>query len=186
VNGINKDSVVFEIGAYDGAWARTIESAYHPRLYLFEPQKWAYERCVEAFKNKSNVRVFNFALGVFTGTGRMGDFQSDGASLMKTEPVKCDQVNPRFQDVEIVAFDEFLASEKIDYIDLCQMNTEGYEYFLIPYLIEKGLITKIKYLACQFHMHPWFPLEEKRIMDMVDLTHNRVIGEPAFVSWERK
>jgi len=183
---INSESVVFEVGAYEGAWSKAICNKYNPKLYAFEPQKWAYDNCVKLLKRYDNAKVFNFALGIESGNFKMGDFQSDGASLMKDETVKCDQRTPLFEIVKMVELKKFLEFEKIDEIDLFQLNVEGYEYKLIPYMIEKGILNRIKYFICQFHMHPWFPDEETKLIEMINKTHkwNKEVGT-SLLEWER-
>lgn len=183
---INENSIVFEIGAYEGQWANTIATKYNPFMYVFEPQKWAYDNCVSRLKKFSNVKVFNFGLGIEDGTMTMGDFRSDGGSLMKPIKEKCDQKEPQFEEVKVIEIGKFLEENKIEEIDLCQMNIEGYEYVLLPHLIGNGIIQKIKYLLVQFHMHPWFPGEEGKIVEMLKKTHKQITGVyKGFSEWER-
>ena len=40
----------------------------------------------------------------------------------------------------------------IQNINLCLMNIEGYEFKLIPYMIETGIMDRIDYFMCQFHL----------------------------------
>jgi FkbM family methyltransferase len=61
---IDSNSIVFDIGAYEGQWAKDILTRYQPKeMYLFEPQKWAYDACIKKFINNHNVKIYNFALG---------------------------------------------------------------------------------------------------------------------------
>jgi FkbM family methyltransferase len=187
MNNITENSIVFEIGAYEGQWANMIATKYNPIMYVFEPQKWAYDNCVTRLKKFEKVKVFNIALGVEDGMMKMGDFRSDGASLMKAEKEKCDQKEPQFEDVKVVEIGKFLEENKINEIDFCQINIEGGEYVLLPHMIEKGTINKIKYLIVQFHMHPWFPGEERKITELLSISHRQIFGEnKGFSEWERR
>jgi len=46
------------------------------------------------------------------------------------------------------------------------MNIEGYEFDLIPYMLETGIMKKINYFICQFHLfendlQPYYDLRAK-------------------------
>lgn len=144
---LTEDSVVFEIGGYEGRWAREIAERYNPELFVFEPQIWAYEKCKENLKEFDNTHVFEFGLGAETGVFPMGNWYTDGCSLVDIPNGK-----PRSTGI-ITEIYSFLQSMKVEHIDLCLLNVEGYEFELIPYMIETGIMDKIEYFMCQFHMN---------------------------------
>jgi len=74
----------------------------------------------------------------------MGEFETDGASFLP---------RPRNQGVgEMVRIDTFLAVSSIESIDLMLINIEGYEYDLLPFMIKKGIMPRIRNLMVQFHL----------------------------------
>lgn len=142
---LNENSVVFEIGGYEGRWSVEIARRFNPNIYVFEPQPWAFKKCVEAMKPYSNARVFDFALGAENGEFPMGQWETDGCSFFHIQDGK-----PCGSGV-MQRFDDFLKVEGIPRIDLCLMNIEGYELVLLPYMLRKRILNRIHFFMCQFH-----------------------------------
>lgn len=135
---LTKQSVVIEVGGYTGRWALQIAERYHPRLFVFEPQPWAAAVCRAVLGDAAY--VFNFALGTKSETVSMAGWETDGCSLVKTDavhPVDMREMAPLFRHLEV------------DHIDLMLMNIEGYEYMLLPYMLDHGILPDR--LMVQFH-----------------------------------
>lgn len=77
----------------------------------------------------------------------MGEFGTDACSFINTGPDSREQGNGLIRDYAIVA-----EELEIDHIDLMIMNIEGYEFELLPYLMELGLLENIDRLIIQFHL----------------------------------
>lgn len=144
---LTKDSVVFEIGGYEGRWAKEIASRYNPDLYVFEPQPWAFEICQQVLSEFSGSRVFPFALGLTTAELAMGSWETDGCSFTNIPSGKPTGTG-RMREIHTS-----LRELAIEHIDLCLMNIEGYEFKLIPHMIETGIMDRIDYFMCQFHLN---------------------------------
>jgi FkbM family methyltransferase len=142
---LTEDSVVFEIGGYEGRWAKEISERYHPLLLAYEPQDWAFEKCTEALMDYPNSHVHHVGLGVETGFFDMGNYGTDGCSFVNLPSGKPVGIG------QLVEISKHLAGVK--HIDLCLMNIEGYEFKLIPYMIETGIMDRIDYFMCQFHLN---------------------------------
>jgi FkbM family methyltransferase len=140
---LTNESVVFEVGGYIGRWATEIEARYHPRLYVFEPQLWAFEKLIHRL---ATPYVYNFGLGVEDGVFPMGRFETDGCSFVDVPEDKPSAFGT------IVEISSFLKLNKVRNIDLMLMNIEGYEFTLIPYMIDMGIMKKVNYFMCQFHL----------------------------------
>lgn len=142
---LTSKSVVLEIGGYCGRWALEIAQRYNPNIHVFEPQEWAFEKCLESLKDFPATKVYNVALGVESGSFPMGNWETDGCSFVNVPDRK-----PSGNGImaEIGKTLDFL---HIDHIDVCLMNIEGYEFKLIPYMIENGIMDRIDYFMCQFH-----------------------------------
>jgi FkbM family methyltransferase len=141
---LTAESVVFEVGGYEGRWAAEIQRRYHPVLHVFEPQPWAAEKCRLALADPLHrTFVHEYALGVLDGRFPMGEFETDGASFLP---------QPRRQGAgEMVRIDTFLDVRRIGSVDLMLINIEGYEYDLLPFMIRKGILPRIRNLMVQFH-----------------------------------
>ena len=78
--------------------------------------------------------------------------------------------------------------EKIKEIDLLLMNIEGYEFELIPHMLETGIMGRIRFFMCQFHpFTEWDGLkyqEIRRLMEEIATIHFDY-GTP-LICWEKK
>lgn len=144
-------SVVVEVGGYAGRWAREIAARYDPHLYVFEPQAWAYDRCVEALKPYPRAHVYPYALGTTEGTFDLGNFGTDGCSFLK-DAALCDALHWDVGRGEMRRLDQVFLAQGLDVIDLLLMNIEGYEYELLPFMLERSLVERIRFLMVQFHL----------------------------------
>lgn len=147
---LTKTSVVLDIGGYKGRWSKEIAARYSAKICVFEPQEWAVKIAREELKEFSNVVVYDHGLGVEPGKFEMEEFETDGATFMLGN-------SQRQQSGEgyLIEMEDWLTVNHVTKIDLVMMNIEGYEFKLIPYMIEKGIMQKVKYFMCQFHLRGW-------------------------------
>lgn len=142
---IGKGCVAVEIGGYTGRWAKAIAEKYNPCLFVFEPQRWAYEICKKELSGFETAHVFNFGLGVENGRFPLYNFETDGASFVLENHAR------PTGDGRMVEIRRAFRSLGIQFVDLMLMNIEGYEFKLIPHMIHYGLMSKIRFFMCQFH-----------------------------------
>ena len=141
---LNEHSIVFEVGAYKGRWAKQIADKYGCTVYAFEPQTWAYEEIVKL--NNPNICPLNYGLGVKTETVMLGEYDTDACSVYTTNSRK-----DGYGDF-LEAEQAFLSLGLVDRdLDLMMMNIEGYEYDLIPHMIDSGLVLFFKTICVQWH-----------------------------------
>lgn len=164
---LNSDSVVVEIGGYQGRWAKAIHDLYQPHLYVFEPQDWAWKNCCEALKG-TGAKVYDYALGTYSGMSVLGDYGRDGASLLK--PKHEDRRDVFVRDAVQVLLNEL----HLTHIDLMLMNIEGYEYRLIPYLASNGILNRTDIFMVQFH---------KQIDDPQTVEALKILREDHYSLW---
>lgn len=137
---IDESSIVFEIGSFKGRWALQMAERYNPILYCFEPQSWCYQVTYEVLKDY-NAHVYNFGLGYTEERIPMAEFGTDGCSFIRS--------TREIGEGEIRDIDRVCTYLKIDHIDLCLINIEGFEYILLPYMMERDI--KPQKLMIQFH-----------------------------------
>lgn len=169
---LTTDSVVVEVGGYKGRWALQIAERYQPKLFVFEPQPWAYEVCRQVLKDSAE--VLNYALGVSSGQAEMGEWETDGCSLVKPGgvPVWVHEIGAAFRDLGITT------------VDLMLVNIEGYEYILLPHMFDQG-IYPIR-LIVQFHEFADPHGEGRRaIQSRMRGLYRRVWDYPELTAWER-
>lgn len=177
---LTSESVVFEVGGYIGRWALAIAERYDPRLYVFEPQMWAFERCKTALRWHPQARVYNYGLATKRGKFPLGNFETDGCSMVNIPGDKPTGVG----DFEEIG--NFLRYRKIKKINLMLMNIEGYEFDLIPYMIDMGIMKTIHFFMCQFHI---FDKDLQQYYDLrEEIGHGRHIRfdyGPVLTCWEK-
>jgi FkbM family methyltransferase len=135
---LTQDSTVVEVGGYKGRWALQIAQRYHPRLFVFEPQPWAAITCKAVLGDQA--QVLTLALGVVSGLMSMGEWGTDGCSLVK---------DGAGNEVAAAEIGTAFAQLKITTIDLMLVNIEGYEYTLLPHMFDQGIYPDR--LMVQFH-----------------------------------
>lgn len=138
---LNAESTVVDVGGYRGRWALQIAERYHPHLYVFEPQPWATRVCEAVLGDMA--RVFFYGLGIESATLPMGDWETDGCSFVKQGM----GIPGTFGVMREIAAD--FRALNLSHIDLMMMNIEGYEYTLIPHMLDQGILPDR--LMVQFH-----------------------------------
>lgn len=138
--GVN--SLVFDLGGYEGQWASDIYSKYRCRIFVFEPYQVYADNIKKRFSKNSNIRLFEIGLSA-KSEERDLIISDDASSMYKAEGSK---VRIKMQKTS-----EFFAAHQIDLIDLMKINIEGGEYDLLDHLISSNLVSRIKNIQVQFH-----------------------------------
>lgn len=162
---LSSESVVFDLGGYEGQWASDIFSKYQPTVYIFEPVLSFFNGIVERFKYNHKIKSFPLGLGA--------ENQSVPISIGANSSSVCRLVSDRKEMVRIIRAADFLEREKIDYIDLMKINIEGGEYDLLDHLIDSGWVGRIENIQVQFH--DFVPKSRERmtsIKERLAKTHN--------------
>ena len=139
---LNENSIVFDMGGYEGQWASDMYAKYNCQVFVFEPfPKFAAE-IRNRFAKNNHIKVFEFGLGgqdekikIFSNDDRTSTFVKEGNST----------------EIEIRKATPFIHSTKVPKIDLMKINIEGGEYDLIEELIKENTISSIDNLQVQFH-----------------------------------
>lgn len=139
---LNKNSVVFDVGGYEGSFVEKINNKYHSRIFVFEPVLTFYEKLVEKFKNDTNIKIINKALSSKVGTIKM-NIDSDKSSTFIGNGVSV--------DVPCTTLDQAMDDLGVSEIDLLKLNIEGAEYPVLYYMGNHNLIEKCKDIQVQFH-----------------------------------
>jgi len=176
---LDRSSIVFDVGGYQGDYAEAIFQKYGCQVYLFEPVPSFYKECVERFSNNSSITCFNYGLSSSSGWFEIG-LDNNASSFKKIESGEKTQLAQLRSVTEV--FDE-LGLKKID---LIKINIEGGEFDLLPAMIDSGLIKQVKYLQIQFHNFIDGAVENRqRIRKLLGKTHREMWNyEFVWESWE--
>jgi FkbM family methyltransferase len=139
---LTPDSLVFDLGGYEGQWASDLYSRQRCRIHVFEPVHRFAEAIAERFRKNADISVFPVALG---GSNRRESISVCGASSSAYKS-KAERDEIEFRDVA-----EWFADHAIESIDLMKINIEGGEYELLERMIECGLASLIGNIQVQFH-----------------------------------
>ena len=150
---LTADSLVLDVGAYQGQFTRDVIYRFGCRVWAFEPVRASYEHAKVALAlgpssmATTRVRLFHAALGPTHGTAVMS-VRNDSSSLHlpseTTEAVFLASVGAVFRS---------LSAEGLETVDLMKVNIEGAEYDLLDAMLDLGLLARVRYLQVQFHYY---------------------------------
>lgn len=130
------DPVIFDVGANDGETIQEFLKAFpQARVVGFEPFKECYEKLRSQFKELSNVRIENCALGSERGTSRLNVFSgSNMNSLLPMDehnPIRNSFASTGAVEVQVETLDEFCAKNGYEQIDILKVDTQGFDLHVL-------------------------------------------------------
>lgn len=176
---LDANSTVWVVGAYAGQTVRMLHERYAPKIHAFEPQVPMLNQ-LDALA-LPGVATYPFGLGDRDGIFPMGEVGNDAASFVADMGIARTHGVGRMADVR--GFIE----EHPEPVDLAVINIEGYEFVLLPYLIDANLLGHFEHLMVQFHVN--FPLASGygALRERIGETHDLLWDYgPAWVAWRRK
>lgn len=174
-------------GAYKGKVMQLLADMYpdYGIILGFEPQPWARFQAEYRLKEYKWAIVEDYGIGTKTGTFTMGEWETDGCSFVNIGESALQHGEGRLVDA-VDIFDTFGFREETP-LDLAVFNMEGYEFDLLPYMIEKELMQYVKRIAVQFHHGFGNDFDFQETLKGLSLTHKLVIDEmPQWGYWERR
>jgi len=139
---IDDNSVVLDMGGYEGQWASDLFSRYRCNIFVFEPVRSFAKEITKRFKNNDKIEVFSFGLGGSSRTESI-HISADGSSVFGK--------SANTEQIEIIDAKDWIIERGIEKIDLIKINIEGGEYELLDRLIETNMIENIENVQVQFH-----------------------------------
>lgn len=176
---LDKSSIVFDVGGYQGDYAEAIHQKYGCQVYLFEPVPAFYNECVERFINNPSIICLNYGLSSNSGWLDIG-LDNNASSFKKIK------IGEKTQLAQLRSVTEVFAELGLQKIDLIKINIEGGEFDLLPAMIDSGLIKQLKYLQIQFHDFIEGAVENRQcIRTSLGKTHREMWNyEFVWESWE--
>lgn len=179
---LGPDSVVFDVGGYQGDFAAQMRQRYGCQVHLFEPVARFHRHCVERFAADPAVFCHPFGLGDKEEELEMRD-DSDASGAFNPasagKPVEKVRVRP---------FSIVFSESGVCRIDLLKVNIEGGEFALLDHLIASGLINDVVHLQVQFHdFFPDAAPRRDRLRQLLGRTHVVQWNFPfIWESWKRR
>lgn len=176
---LDADSLVLDLGGYEGQWASDIFGRFCCKVCVFEPVVSFADRIAKRFAANDRIEILRIGLG---GNSRSENLylRGDSSSVFG----KSGDVTT----IEIVDAKEWFEKRGITEVALLKINIEGGEYELLERLIETRLIETIDHLQVQFHRIATASVERmERIQTELSRTHQptyqyRFVWE----SWSRR
>ncbi len=143
VHDLSRESLIVDIGSYKGSWLHHMNKLYGCKCIGVEPIIDYFKESLQLeFNNKFEIHDFGLTVDD-SGKIRMS-FDEDASSMVKEIVLKKSVV------VNTVNAKEFFQRIQ-EPIDVLQINAEGLEYSLIPYMYENNLFAPVKFVQIQFH-----------------------------------
>lgn len=139
---LKQEGLVLDIGSYLGEYTERVLGK-NPKMtfWLYEPIPSYFNACVNKFKNRENVVVYQTAV---SADGRDFQMHIDGLRSRQGSAASSEGV-----PVDSISIQEIFDS--VSEIELLKMNIEGMEYECLEQLIHSNSLIKSKYLLIQFH-----------------------------------
>ncbi|MFQ5545396.1 MAG: FkbM family methyltransferase [Acidiferrobacterales bacterium] len=154
---LNENSLVIDLGGYEGQWASDVYGRFRCKVLVFEPVL-SYARNVrQRFMYNPNIQVFDHALADHDGVERL--FVRGGGTSVYRRAGNGEIVEARFVEIG-----QFFAENNIANVDLIKINIEGSEYRLLEHLIKKDMVKFFGNLQIQFH--EYVPNAGQRMLDI--------------------
>jgi len=175
---LSDNSVVFDLGGYEGQWASDIFSKYCCFIYVFEPVKEFATNIEHRFAKNNKISVHQFGLSSLSKKSHVF-IDNDSSSTFKGEKFR--------EEINIVKATDFIKDYNIHTIDLMKINIEGGEYELLEHFLESGFIKNINNIQIQFH--DFIPNAEERMKKIqyeLQKTHYLTYQYPfVWENWQR-
>jgi len=139
---LGPDSMVVDVGGYQGQWASDIYARFRCRVLVFEPVPEFARLLAERFVFNDDVEVLQLGLA---GRSRREDM------LLSGDASSACRSGGRRLSADIVEAGAYFEHRRISGIDLMKVNIEGGEYELLEHLLDTGWVGRIDHLQIQFH-----------------------------------
>ena len=150
---LSEDSVVLDLGGYEGQWTSDIFARYCCLIHVFEPVQDYAKQIEKRFAKNRRIVVHQYGLASENCKVNIS-LDRDGSSTFKS--------GAKTTEGSLVKAIDFLRDNELSKIDLVKINIEGGEYELLEHLIDTKFVTNIRNIQVQFH--DFVPDAEERMV----------------------
>lgn len=175
---LTPDSVVFDVGGFEGQWASDLFAMYQPTIHIFEPVHTFAQQISDRFAHNDKMHVHTFGLSDSTTDASIAVIDNKSSVFLTDE---------HSESISLVRISDFIQEHNISHIDLLKINIEGGEYPLLEDLIATGLADIVDNIQVQFHSFvPNAEARMKAIQDSLAKTHTCTYSFPfVWENWKR-
>jgi FkbM family methyltransferase len=176
---LDNESIVFDLGGYEGQWASDIFSMYCCYVHIFEPVEKFASKIEKRFSKNNKIFIHKFGLSSNNEKAQIS-IDADSSSIFT--------IKGSTDEIYLNKAIDFIKEYKIERIDLIKINIEGGEYELLEHLLGSGFIGSVDNIQVQFHD---FVLDAEsrmnKIQDALSKTHFLTYQYPfVWENWQIK
>lgn len=184
-----KGANIVVAGAYRGRVMELLATVYpeYGNIVGFEPQDDARAFALERLKKYKNVTIEPYGIGTTYGTFPMGEYGAEYAGFLNLDPAASRTSAKGHGQGQIKEASHTFRELGLNKIDFMLLNMEGYEFILIPHLLDNGWFERgaIERLAVQIHWGMGHDNEYGDMIRRLERTHKRVFDEiPSWGYWQ--
>jgi len=139
---LNEDSIVIDLGGYEGRFVNKITQKYGCNVYVFEPMKKYYDILINNFSLNEKVRILDFGCSDKDETIKI--YHSDDASSVY-------RGTGSYEEIKVRRLSDFIKENNIQKVDLLKINIEGSEFEVLNDLIYNDMLNVFENIQVQFH-----------------------------------
>lgn len=175
---LDDESVVMDVGGYQGQYASDIFSAYRCQVHVCEPIATFASFISRRFTANPNIIVHEYGLAATTRTERM-HLAADATSAIDAGEGDGDLVR-------MVSIREEL--DRLGHVSLLKLNIEGLEYEVLESMLDNTSTKVVDHLLIQFHdFAPDAVTRRERIRAGLAATHELQWDYPfVWEAWSRR
>ena len=143
---LNSNSIVFDLGGYQGQFASDLFARMPCVINIFEPVPEFASFIKNRFKNNEMIITHSFGFSNKDEEKSINILANKTSSYINKKAPSSNSVNIKLKDIV-----DYIKNNSFDNIDLLKINIEGAEYDVINHLINFKKISTINYLLIQFH-----------------------------------
>lgn len=175
---LNHDSLVVDLGGYEGAFADKIFKMYGCSVVIFEPVKAYYEKCVRRNQGNPGVSVVPVGISGYHDGNIEISIEGDASSIFKAETAS------KKETILLKPVDTLFTNYPVPkVIDLLKINVEGAEFDILKALVESGNINRVTNFQVQFHTFVPDAEAKREILHAELIKTHRLVWNYPFV-WE--
>ncbi len=156
-----KDAIIVDVGANIGLFSYYAKN-YAREVFALEPDPHHIEELntMLAYNKIDNVTVCPYALG--GKTERLKLYQNSNTTANSFSLVE----NPNnFTEVDVLSFDEFMARNKLAYVDLLKLDPEGEEAKILASEGFAAYAKSVKVIVGEYHQ--WCNMEKDQFANLL-------------------
>tara|TARA_B110000483_G_C18054787_1_gene487995 strand:+ start:327 stop:992 length:666 start_codon:yes stop_codon:yes gene_type:complete len=175
---LTPNSIVMDVGGFEGEWAEKIFENYGSQMHVFEPVASFYNMIEKRIGGNSGITVYDFGLGS-TDRNEKISVDENASSIYKSDGAH--------EEITIKDIMGWLDQHQISEVALIKINIEGGEFELLEKLIENKALILFRNIQVQFHRFaPNADARMSAIHQLLRKTHRTTYSYPyIWENWER-